>query len=256
LPDPPTLARDLHRAAQGLPLDAGQLTPFESDVETARRGPLMSTADLEGTSMAAGLEALTMRRASGWSALLPLHAAGASRPDIDITQVRRALWQAHSDAQVLDLKRESDALYSDYLREAMRLSSVGFLAIVVLLVIALRSPGRAARVLAPLVLAVLTVAAALALFQVRLTILHLVGMLLIVAIGSNYALFFDSRRLDAEWAATLVSLCIANACTVVGFGLLCFSGVPVLEALGMTVAPGALLALIFAAMLTPNAAHG
>jgi predicted exporter len=87
--------------------------------------------------------------------------------------------------------------------------------------------------------------------------LHLVGMLLIVAIGSNYALFFDSRRLDGgESAATLVSLCIANACTVAGFGLLCFSGVPVLEALGTTVAPGAVLALIFAAMLTPRTAHG
>jgi predicted exporter len=257
LPDPTTLARYLRQAAQDLPLDAGQLTPFENDVETARRGPLMSAADLDGTSMAAGLEALTLHRAAGWSALLPLHAADASRPDIDIVRVRRALAQTHSDAQALDLKQESDALYSDYLREAMRLSSAGFLAIVVLLVVALRSPRRAARVLAPLVLAVLTVAAALVLLQVRMTILHLVGMLLIVAIGSNYALFFDSRRLDGgESAATLVSLCIANACTVAGFGLLCFSGVPVLEALGTTVAPGAVLALIFAALLTPRTAHG
>jgi predicted exporter len=257
LPDRATLARNLDQAVQGLPLDAAQLTPFENDVETARRGPLMSAAGLEGTSMAAGLAALTLHRAGGWTALLPLHAVDASRPDIDIARVRHALAEAHSDAQVLDLKRESDALYSDYLRGAMRLSSAGFLAIVVLLVIALRSPGRAARVLAPLVLAVLTIAAALVLFQVRLTILHLVGMLLIVAIGSNYALFFDSRRLDAEESApTLVSLCIANACTVVGFGLLSFSGVPVLEALGTTVAPGTLLALIFAALLTPRNAHG
>ena len=29
---------------------------------------------------------------------------------------------------------------------------------------------------------------------VQLTILHLVGMLLIVAVGSNYALFFDRQR--------------------------------------------------------------
>jgi len=134
----------------------------------------------------------------------------------------------------------------------MRLSSAGILAIVVLLLIALRSPRRAARVLAPLVLAVLTVAAVLALSQVRLTILHLVGMLLIVAIGSNYALFFDSRdREGADVGPTLVSLCLANACTVMGFGLLSLSGVPVLEALGTTVAPGALLALIFAGILTP-----
>jgi predicted exporter len=43
---------------------------------------------------------------------------------------------------------------------------------------------------------------------------------------------------------------IANASTVIGFGLLSFSQVPVLVALGTTVAPGAFLALLFAAVLS------
>jgi predicted exporter len=254
LPDPATLARNLDHAVDDLPLDAGQMSQFKSDVEAARRGPLLSAADLDGTSLAAGLASLTMHSSAGWTALLPLHAA-ASQPQIDTERVRLALAQTHSDARVLDLKRESDALYADYLRDAMRLSLAGSIAIVALLLFALRSPARTARVLAPLVLAVLVVAAALALFQVRLTILHLVGMLLIVAIGSNYALFFDSQQgCGEDSGATLASLCIANACTVIGFGLLAFSGVPVLQALGTTVAPGALLALIFAGILTPPAA--
>jgi predicted exporter len=90
----------------------------------------------------------------------------------------------------------------------------------------------------------------------RLTILHLVGMLLIVAVGSNYALFFDdeaARRRTASAALTLASLAIANLSTVIGFGLLAFSQVPVLEALGETVAPGTFLALIFSALLTSTA---
>ena len=49
----------------------------------------------------------------------------------------------------------------------------------------------------------------------------------------------------------LASLVIANAGTVIGFGLLSFSGVPVLEALGCSVAPGAFLALVFSALLAP-----
>ncbi|HEX4152408.1 MAG TPA: MMPL family transporter [Steroidobacteraceae bacterium] len=256
LPDPRILARNLDEATQGLAIDAGRLTAFEQDVEAARRAPPMSASDLAGTSMAAGLGALTMRSPGGWNALLPLHAADAAHPrgarPIDMQAVRHALAEAHSSARVLDLKQESDALYSDYLREALRLCAAGGGAIAVLLVLALRSPLRAARVLAPLALAVLVVAAGLVLLGVRLTILHLVGMLLIVAIGSNYALFFDSQRRGSEQSpTTLVSLCIANACTVLAFGLLSFSGVPVLEALGTTVAPGALIALIFAAVLTP-----
>jgi predicted exporter len=130
------------------------------------------------------------------------------------------------------------------------------LAILALLLVTLRSPRRVARVLAPLLLAVLTVAAGLALSGVQLTILHLVGMLLIVAVGSNYALFFD-RQARVHQAngepLTLASLVIANASTVIGFGLLSFSQVPVLVALGTTVAPGAFLALLFAAIGAPAA---
>jgi predicted exporter len=78
-------------------------------------------------------------------------------------------------------------------------------------------------------------------------------MLLIVAVGSNYALFFDAQHhFDGNEPAplTLASLVIANVSTVIGFGLLSFSQVPVLVALGTTVAPGTFLALLFAALLT------
>src|SRR5207248_4913572 len=85
----------------------------------------------------------------------------------------------------------------------------GLGAIVLLLVLALRSPGRVARVVAPLALAVLAVAGVLVALGGRLTILHLVGMLLIVAVGSNYALFFDRSSEPpgrASSALTLASL--------------------------------------------------
>jgi len=80
-----------------------------------------------------------------------------------------------SEARALDLKQESDGLYASYLSEAIHMSLAGVLAIIVLLSIALRSPWRVARVMAPLLLAVLTVAADLLLSGVQLTILHLVA---------------------------------------------------------------------------------
>ena len=103
------------------------------------------------------------------------------------------------------------------------------------------------RVVLPLALAVLTVAASLLACGVSLTLLHIIGMLLIVAVGSNYALFFE--RGSSAPALTLASLLLANAATVLGFGVLAFSTVPVLRDLGQTVAPGAALALVFAALL-------
>ena len=81
-----------------------------------------------------------------------------------------------------------------------------------------------------------------------LGILHLVGLLLTVAIGSNYALFFDHLRERGEADAdTLASLLLANLTTVASFALLASSGIPVLQAVGIVVAPGALLCLVFSA---------
>jgi len=153
------------------------------------------------------------------------------------------------------MKQETDALYGGYLRQAARLALAGFAAIVLLLSAVLRSLARVTRVIAPLALSVLVVSAVLVLTGTELTILHLIGLLLIVAVGSNYALFFDRRAADHDSAGlplTLASLLIANACTVIGFGVLASSPVPLLSALGSTVAPGALLALWFAALLTPR----
>jgi hypothetical protein len=109
--------------------------------------------------------------------------------------------------------------------------------------------------MAPLLLSVLTVAALLVGVGRALTILHVIGMLLIVAVGSNYALFFDrAARQPREGSVPLIlaSLLSANLATVIAFGVLGFSSVPVLADLGSTVAPGTLLALIFAAMLASS----
>jgi predicted exporter len=259
LPSASQLRDTLRQATAGLGLSSERLQPFLQDVEAARHAPPMTVQDLQGTSLRTGFDALILHQRDRWNALLPLHAADPAQP-VDTARVRAALEAADlEEAQVLDLKQESDTLYASYLSEAIHLSLAGVLAIVVLLLIALRSPLRVARVLAPLVLAVLSVAAGLALSGVQLTILHLVGMLLIVAVGSNYALFFD-RQASVHQAGgeslTLASLAIANASTVIGFGLLSFSQVPVLVALGTTVAPGAFLALLFAAVLThPDPSH-
>ena len=252
LPGAARLLDSLRQAADGLNIRSERLQPFLSDVEAARRAPLITAQDLQGTSLRTGFDALILHQRNRWNALLPLHPAAPGQT-VDTARVAAALRDAPlAAAQVLDLKQQSDALYARYLSEAIHLSLAGVLAISVLLLIALRSPRRVADVLAPLLLAVLTVAAGLALCGVQLTILHLVGMLLIVAVGSNYALFFD-RQADLREAGreslTLASLVIANASTVIGFGLLSFSQVPVLVALGTTVAPGAFLALLFAAVL-------
>ncbi|WP_028222430.1 MMPL family transporter [Paraburkholderia oxyphila] len=313
LPDAAELTARMRAAVADQPISIKPevFAPFIADVEAARKAPLITRADLRGTSMALAVDALLTERDGRWSAMLalraPAGAAGAagatstegaaathaahvandgaagsgteannaanpsrngttaSGPSLDTAPISAAVARAGvPGALFVDLKAEADRLYVNYVYEDIRLSLAGFAAIAVLLTLALRSPLRAARALAPLVAAVLVVAAGFALAGVPMTILHLVGMLLIVAVGSNYALFFCkpegggvSEKAGAPGITpqTLVSLLVANLATVAGFGLLALSHVPLLETFGLTVGPGAMLALAFAAILAPQAPH-
>jgi predicted exporter len=76
-------------------------------------------------------------------------------------------------------------------------------------------------------------------------------MLLVVAVRSNYSLFFDSDLpTESDRQRTWASSLFACASTIVGFGVLSFSVVPVLSAIGSTVGMGAILAFVFSAILS------
>src|SRR5690606_20806925 len=115
------------------------------------------------------------------------------------------------------------------------------------LTFALHSWRKAVLVMLPLLSAALIVVAALVMAGQQLIILHLVGLLLTFAVGSNYALLFGQEQPEETLPRTYASLLFANLTTTIGFGILSASSVPVLNAIGMTVGPGLVLSLIFCA---------
>lgn len=260
LPDAQTLRTRLRAALAPLPLRAERLEPFVEDVDRARAADPLTRAAFAGSAFEAALDGMLFTDAAGHAtAILGLRAEEGGT--LDTGAIRAAIANSGvPGATFLDLKGELDRLYAGYLRQALAMSVAGLGVIVALLFAALRRPARVARVLAPLAAGVAIVAAGHVLVGTRLSILHLVGLLLVVAIGSNYALFFDRMRERPGEAIerTLASLALANATTVASFGLLSLSTIPVLHAIGSTVAAGALLTLVFAAALArlaPSAAR-
>ena len=249
LPPDAELRRRFEAAIADLPLQPARFEPFFADVAKARGQTPLSRKDIEGSSLAEGVDALLLPSAGRWTALLPLRVA-ASR-SLDAERVRVALAETDlAGVHFVDVKGESDRLYEGYLREAVLLSLAGLAAILGLLFVVTRSAGRVFRIAAPLVVAVTVVIASLVLAGQQLSILHLVGMLLVVAVGSNYALFFDRGAAEGGLSPrVLASLPLAAGTTVAGFGILAFSSVPVLNAIGSTVGPGAIFALGFSAIL-------
>lgn len=252
LPPPAELRSRLAAALADQPLAISKLEPFLADLEAARNAPPMTRASLDGSGLALVVDSLLLQQAAGWSVLLPLRpASDGGQIEIPIAEVKAAL--AGSGALFVDMKHEFDRLYNDYLGEALLLSIAGLAAIVGLLALTLRSARRLGAVMLPLAIAVVLVVASLHLAGEQLHLLHLVGMLLIVAVGSNYALFFDGAGADQPLAVdTLLSMAVANLTTAIGFGTLALSSVPVLHAVGVTVGPGAILALLLSAVFVPR----
>lgn len=246
LPPRAVLQERLAAATAGGPLPAARLSAFLDDVDAARTQPPITRESLAGTPFATLVDALVVpRRAGGVAVLMSLQPAAG----VDAAAVRTALEGAAPGLQVIDIGGELASMYRGYLHEAVVQVALGALAVLVLLAAWLRSPRRLLAVCQPLVIAVLLVLAGLSLAGVALGILHLVGLLLVVAVGSNYTLFFDQLRhqhgrIDDD---TLASLLLANLTTVISFGLIALSEIPALSAIGRVVAPGALLCLLLAA---------
>lgn len=107
-----------------------------------------------------------------------------------------------------------------------------------------------ARVLLPVLAAAVLDVATLVLLGQRLTVFHMVALLLVVGVGLNYALFFNRRQWDAdERALTLLSLGVAGLATLWASGVLATSGTPVLRAIGITIAAGTVYAFLLSALL-------
>jgi predicted exporter len=208
---------------------------------------VLTRAGLQGTPLAGAVDAqlLPGRDGEAWTALLSLQPAAGGELPLDA--LRRAIADVPG-ARIVQIQPELDGIYAGYLRQARWQALLGALAVVVLLAAHLRSARRLVRVLVPLAASVLLVLAGLTVFGAALGVLHLVGLLLVAAIGSNYALFFEHLQLrGAADRDTLASLLFANVTTVVSFGLLATADVPALAAVGQTVAPGALFSLLLAA---------
>ena len=221
--------------------------PFLQEISAARESPLVNAGDLKGTGLALRLEALLITRPGGWVAMLPLRGV---RDAVAVADALRAV----DHAELLDLKGQADALYRSYRGQALGFALVGAGAIALLLIVSLGSLRRAAEVLLPLVAAVLVTCASLTLGGRQLGIFHLVGLLLVVGVGSNYTLLFEREafsHIDPE--RMMLSMALCNAATVVGFGLLSLARSPVLSAIGTTVALGAFLSLLFGAILAGRA---
>jgi predicted exporter len=151
------------------------------------------------------------------------------------------------DVFVLDQRAFLQDAYARIRTRTLEMIAVGLVVVFLIVHLRYRRVRLSLAAFLPAVLAVATTLALLALFGSSLNLMHLVGVLMVLSMGADYAIFVvESRDHPEELGATLVSLIVAMLSTVLSFGLLGMSANPALSALGITAGLGTLLSVVFA----------
>ncbi|BCT92127.1 membrane protein [Lysobacter helvus] len=233
LPDAATLRSTLDAAVAESPLRADVFEPFLADVAAARNAKPLVPKDLAGTPLQVRVDSLLLQRPDHATALVSLN--GLLAPDA-VARIAAA-----EGAQLLDLKQASESLVVAYRERVLWALGLAALLLAATVWIALRTPSRVWRVLAPMALSTVLILAALRAVGVELTLFHLVALILAAGLGLDYALFFEHAGDDREeQLRTLHALIVCSLMTLLVFALLAWSSIPVLRAIGTTVALGVL----------------
>jgi predicted exporter len=233
LPDRATLTTALDAALADLPFQPGLFAPFVDDVETARSLPPLTAAEFARSPFGARLEAMLVQRDGRWLALATL--TGVHDP----TALAALAVTNSGQVRLLDLKAASETLIAQYRVRILQALGIALVLLALTVAIAFRDLRRAWHVIAPMSLATLLVLAALRASGVSLSLFHLVALTLAAGLGLHYALFFE-RKVEnaAEGRRTLHATLVCVLSAVLVFGLLATSSLPVLRAIGLTVALG------------------
>lgn len=250
LPSRAVLEQNLTAAQRGLPFAPGLFVPFVAAVEAARNQPPVEREAFAGTMLGMKVESLMVMQQGRWVAMVPL------RGVTDRAQLARTVGQwGDVSVSYVDLKEESNRLMTAYRDRTVQLLGWGTGAIAVALLLGLRSISLVGRVLAPIICSLVVVAAVLRGSGEPLSLFHVATFLLVIGLGLDYSLFLNRQEeTKDERIRTNFGLLVCSLTTILVFGVLACSKIPVLHAIGMTAACGSLSCLLLAGMMAQKEA--
>jgi predicted exporter len=164
---------------------------------------------------------------------------GVSRPDL----VRDALGHAPG-VRLVEPALEVSALFAKYRERTVILIAVSVALMLIPFALRYGAIGAVWVVLPPLSAIVLT-PAILSLGGVPFNFFHAMALVLVLAIGIDYAVFCAEAK-DASRSTTMVAILLAAIMTLLSFGLLASSAAPAISSFGSSMLIGITLAFVLA----------
>jgi len=234
----------LSEAVATTPFKPGIFEPFLADVAHARQLPALGPSDLAGSPLETRVGSLLLDRGDHWTGLVTL--AGV-KDAAALAQVAAL----EPGTTLLDLKQASEDLVARQRERILWCLAVSAVLLTIVVFVALRDASRVRRVLAPMALTTLVLVALFHAGGVSLSLFHLIALVLAAGLGLDYALFFERAAEDpAEQRRTLHAVIVCSMSTFLVFALLALSTLPVLRAIGITVAAGVVSNFVLALLLT------
>ena len=251
IPEGRVVKQNLETAVKGLPFAPGLFGAFLEAVETARTQSPLDKKVFDGTALEIKVASLMFTQQGRWTAVVPLRGV-RDRQQLDKTVNG---WNLPFVAYV-DLKEESNRLMIAYRDRTLTVVGWGLLAIASILAVGLKSIKAVGPILLPIFSALVVVAGVVNLSGEPLSLFHVATFLLVIGLGLDYALFFNRPEgTEHERVRTLYGLLVCSATTILVFGVLACSTIPVLHAIGMTGAIGSCCSLLFAGVMAKKELH-
>ncbi|MEW8493744.1 MAG: MMPL family transporter [Candidatus Thiodiazotropha taylori] len=239
LPDRQQLSDNLQQAMQGLPFRQAAFEPFIAEIEQSRDLPPLSYAQAMSSELKTRLETMIREGESSWFALIPLQTVA------DPEQIERYVEENLTEVRYLNLKQQVSGLVGEFRQQTLERVALGAGLMSILLWIGLGSLKRTLTTLIPIGLAILTSVGVLHLIGETLNLFHMISLMLVLGIGLDYSLFFGRREQhQGDALLTLHALSVCALSTAGVFAILASSSIPVLHAIGLTVAIGVVMSYL------------
>jgi predicted exporter len=268
LPSADSLQKQLMMVLNNSDLDYHAFQPFIEQVNRLKNAPLLSLQRIINNDSQASIDnPITSKiktlivhqnqnnssSTASWTAIIPLQ--GVMTP---IALIELA--NANDHVYLLDIKKQSEELLNRYRNEALVWFFYGLILILGVLWISCRQLSVLLILAIPVVSSVLLTIASLLLLGYSLSIFHLVTLLLVIGLAIDYSVFsFFSRSTQQQnqhtSSITQLALLICLGSTLLMFGALSLSDLPVLKAIGLTAALGAVYAFLLTFLIDTYLNH-
>lgn len=242
LPDKITLQKNVSAALSGMEIKKDVFDDFINAVELSKTLQTVKYEDISNSPLELKLRSMLFKQNDRWYSFIRV--AGVNDENAFKAWIKES---SEIRPYYISMHDSMNVLMNNYLKIAWeRLLMV--LGLIILVVFWLTKKRKAAIwLMIPVIAGVLISLAVQALLGNLINIFHILSLLLVIGMGFDYSLFFNSAWDNEDQLNERTHAIIISAITtIIAFGTLAFSDIPVLSAMGQTVSVGILTCFIVA----------